>query len=123
MRTERKKLIKNAFSLNTCNKYIPIDLWDKAKNLHDAFNIMLGTSDQGVFLALFNWNNEELVINLSNSPTNNLEAINNDNNIDFIAQNDTLKIKLKPHTSLIFKLNREADFDKVRNQLEYKFNN
>jgi alpha-galactosidase len=123
LRTERKKLIKNAFSLNTCTRYIPIDLWDKAKDLHDAFNIMLGTNDQGVFLALFNWNNEELVINLSNIPTNNLEAINNDNNIDFIAQNDTLKIKLKPHTSLIFKLNSEADFDKVRNQLEYKFNN
>lgn len=121
LRPERKNLVKNAFSLSSCNRFIPIDLWDKAKDKDDAFNIMLGTNDQGLYLALFNWNDEELGINLSNIPTDKIEVGNQDEQLDFKAENNSFSIKLKARTSFIFKLSQEADFDKIRKQISYVF--
>jgi alpha-galactosidase len=122
LRPERKKLINEAFSLNTCTRYIPIDFWDKAKDKNDAFNVMLGTNDQGVYLALFNWNEEDLAIHLNNLPTANIKIVNTNEQMPFSSENNTLKLTLKPRTSVIFKLNKEADFDKIRNQMGYQLN-
>jgi len=122
LRPERKELVKKAFSIKTCNRFIPIDLWDKARNKDDAFNIMLGTNDQGVFLALFNWDKEELGFKLSNIPTDKLKPVNSDKAQAFSAENNTLEIKLKGRTSVIFQLNEGADFDKVRKEIAYNFN-
>jgi len=121
LRPERKELVKKAFSIKTCNRFIPIDLWDKAKNNEDAFNIMLGTNDQRVYLALFNWNSEELGIKLSNIPTDKMEVITGEKEPTFTAGNSALDIKLKARTSAIFKLKNGADFDEVRRQIVYKF--
>lgn len=121
LRPERKALIKKSFALTTCNRYLPIDIWDKAKDKSDAFNIMLGTNSDGVYLALFNWNNEELGIDLSNITTDKIEVVNQDEQPDFKAENNSFSIKLKARTSLIFKLSHEADFDKIRKQISYVF--
>ena len=123
LRKERKDLIHKAFSFNTCNRYIPIDIWDKAKDNDDAFNIMLGTNDQGVFLALFNWNNEELGLNLSNIPTDKIKLVFGDETTIYEADNNVLNVKLKAHTSLTFQLYEEADFDIVRKKIAYSFKN
>jgi alpha-galactosidase len=120
LRPERKELVVKAFSLNTCNRFIPIDLWDKAKDKQDAFNIMLGTNKQGVFIALFNWDSADLEINLSNISTDQIKLVNSDNAPAFTADKKALNIKLKGHTSVIFQLNDKADFDKVRNQIKYQ---
>lgn len=121
LRPERVELITKTFSINTCNRFIPIDLWDKAKDKQDAFNIMLGTNDQGVFVALFNWNKEELGIKLSNIPTDMMEPVNCIDKQVFTAQNNSLDLKLKAHTSVIFKLKKGTDFDKVRKRIVYEF--
>lgn len=122
LRPERKELVKNAFSIKTCNRFIPIDLWDKAKNLEDAFNIMLGTNDQGVYLALFNWSNEALGIKLSNVPTDKMEIVNSLETPSYKTGDNSLIIKMKARTSTIFKLNNRADFDKIRKAIGYNFN-
>jgi len=121
LRPERKELVKKAFSIKTCNRFIPIDLWDKAKDKEDAFNIMLGTNDQGVYLALFNWENEELGIKLSNIPTENIQTVNCEDKLVFSADKNCLDIKLKARTSVIFKLKKGADFDEVRKHIVYEF--
>ena len=121
LRPERKELIKKAFSINTCNRFIPIDLWDKAKNKDDAFNIMLGTNDKGVYLALFNWGIEELGFNLSNIPTDKIQFVNCDEPPTIKIDGNSLQLKLKSHTSVILQLNENADFDIIRNQLVYAF--
>lgn len=123
LRPERKELVKKAFSIKTCNRFIPIDLWDKAKNNEDAFNIILGVNDQGAYLALFNWNNDELGINLSNIPTDELEIVNSEEHPFFKAENNILDVKLKGRTSVIFHLNKGTDFDKVRKSIAYRFYN
>jgi len=121
LRPERKNLVKKAFELETCDRYIPIDMWDKANDKDDAFNIMLGTNDQGVYLALFNWENEDLGIKLSNIPTDKIKPVNSTEVPTFDSKNNTLDIRLESRKSVIFQLNDEADFDKLRKQMRYEF--
>ena len=121
LRAERKELFKKALSIETCERFIPVDLWDKARYPEDAFNIMLGTNKQGVFIALFNWNDKELGINLSGISTDKIEVFTKVEQPTFKAEKQSLNVKLKPRTSVIFKLNSSADFDKVRKQLTYRF--
>lgn len=123
LRPERKALVEKAFKLKTCEKFIPIDLWDKAKTKTDAFNIMLGTNDDGVYLVLFNWGDTPLGISLSNIPTDKIQTVNEIEKPNFKANKNTLEVNLKARTSLIFKLNSKTDFDSLRKQLEYKFSN
>ena len=122
LRPERKELVKKAFELKTCERYIPIDLWDKAKDKDDAFNIMLGKNADGVYLALFNWNDNDLSIALKNLPTKNLQLISSLEKPEFIVKKNNFNIKLKARTSVIFKLNSKAEFDKVRKQIGFSFN-
>lgn len=121
LRPERKALVKNTFSINSCNRFIPIDFWDKAKSKDDAFNIMLGVNDEGVYLALFNWNDSDLGITLSNVPTTAIELVNSIEKPNYKANKNGLEVKLKSRTSVIFKLKNGTDFDKVRNQMRYEF--
>ena len=121
LRPERKKLIPQAMSLSTCERYIPIDFWDKAKFKEDGFNIMLGTNKEGLYLALFNWDKEELGIKLSNIPTDKLQLVNADEKSVFTTPKNSLDIKLKGHTSVIFKLKNGTDFDIVRAQIVHEF--
>jgi alpha-galactosidase len=121
LRPERKELTKRVYAIETCNRFIPIDLWDKAKTKDDAFNIMLGTNNQGVYLALFNWNTEELNIQLSNIPTNELQPVNYVVKPIFTTEKDILNVKLKGRTSVIFQLKEGTDFDAIRKQIAYEF--
>jgi alpha-galactosidase len=121
LRPKRKELIKRAFSINTCTRFVPIDLWDKAKNPEDAFCIMLGTNDQGVYLALFNWDYDDLGIHLSNIPSQGIEVISYYESPNFNTGNESITVQMKPRTSMILKLNNSADFDKIRRQLTYEF--
>jgi len=121
LRPERKELVKKAFELETCERYIPIDMWDKANDSDDAFNIMLGSNKDGVYLALFNWGDKELGIQLSKVPTSNLQTVNCIETPVYTATNKSIDIKMKAHTSIIFKLEQASDFDKVRKQIEYRF--
>jgi len=121
LRPERKELVKKAFSIQTCKRFIPVDLWDKAKDKDDAFNIILGTNDEGVYLALFNWKNEPLGFDLTNIPTDKMKLVNNVEAPAFDAKDNRLNISLKGRTSVIFQLYEAADFDEVRKQMGYEF--
>lgn len=121
LRPERRSLAKRAYDIKTCNRFIPIDLWDKAKNKDDAFNIILGTNDQGVFLALFNWEQEDLRIKLANIPTDKIQVVHRNETPTFSAEKNTLDITLKGRHAAIFKLKPGSDFDKIRKQLMYIF--
>lgn len=122
LRHERKELVRKSFLIETCERFVPIDLWDKARNPDDAFNIMLGTNKQGVFIALFNWKNEPLGIKLSNISAKNVKLVNGEST-SFTAKGKSMEIKLKGRTSVILQLNKKADFDKTRKQTRYEFFN
>jgi alpha-galactosidase len=114
LRGERKKLIHNAFNYETCKRFIPIDLWNHAKNKNDAFNIILGENEDGVFLSLFNWDttDKEFVLGgMGNAEVKNLETNKNSKLI-----NGKLRVILKEHSSIILKVNN-GDFDTLRKSI------
>jgi hypothetical protein len=121
LRPERKELVKSTFSINSCSRFITIDFWDKAKSKDDEFNIMLGTNKNGVYLALFNWNDSDLGITLSNVSTTAIELVNSIQKPNYKANKNGLEVELKSRTLVIFKLKNGTDFDKVRNQMRYEF--
>ncbi|MFC2080017.1 glycoside hydrolase family 36 protein [Bacteroidota bacterium] len=120
LREERKNLIRDAFSYKTCDRFIPLDLWDHAKDNTDAFNIMLGENDDGIFLALFNWKETPIEITLSVIP-DEVSIIHNENGESLTEyDNGILKMQLASHTSRILKMNGEVSFDQCRKSIKHK---
>ena len=101
LREERKALIRATFAMKTCDRFIPIDLWDHAMDPEDAFHIMLGENEDGLYLALFNWDAESKHYAISGLPEG--------------ALNETLA----GHHSKILKIEGDTDFDSLRKSLEY----
>jgi len=121
LRPERKDLVKKVYAIQTCDRFIPIDMWDKARNEEDAFNIILGRNDQGVFLALFNWNSTDLGISVSNIQTDNAKVVNQVEQPNYTKGKRSLRITLKPRTSVIFKLTDKDEFDNIKKMIAYEF--
>ncbi len=114
LRKERKTLIQNSFNYNTAKRFIPIDLWDHAKDKADAFNIMLAENEDGVFLSLFNWEETDKQFNLGGIEKSVVTIENTQRKIALV--DGKLKINLKQHSSLILKL-KGRTFDSLRKSL------
>jgi alpha-galactosidase len=117
LRNDRKELIRNAFSIKTATRFIPLDLWNHAKEKNDAFNIMLAENEDGVFLSLFNWDNDDKKFLI--------EGFGKAEFTDFLTKekrNSTdgkLSIDLKKHTSLILQIDGES-FDSLRKAINWE---
>jgi len=119
LREERKELVRNAFSYKTCERFIPLDLWDHARDKEDAFNIMLGENEDGVYLVLFNWEEGPLEISLSGLP-DQIDTMTDEENEPL--GNDgkgRITLTLAGHTSKILKINGEVSFDQCRKSIKH----
>ena len=102
LRNERKNLIKDAFSLKTATRFLPLDLWDHAKNKNDAFNVMLAENNDGVYLSLFNWEEKDkqfVIDGLQNTELS--EALSG---VKINSTAGKLIYNLKYHSSIIIKV-------------------
>ena len=115
LRPERKKLIDNAFAYKTATRFIPLDMWNHAKDKNDAFNVILAENEDGVFISLFNWDEKEKQFNIKGfSDTRIFDALTK----KYInSGNDKLQITLKSHSSKILKV-ENSSFDILRNNLQ-----
>lgn len=111
---ERKKLIKNAFNFKPAKRFIPLDLLEHANNNNDAYNIMLAENEDGVYLSLFNWDNQTKQFSLSG--IKNLKLINTENKKQYPLVSGRVKIDLKRHQSTIIKL-EGGNFDELRKSI------
>jgi len=111
LRDERKELIDNAFNYKTAKRFIPIDLWNHARNENDAFNIMLAENEDGVFLSLFNWDETDKQFILDGIGKAAISTVDKKKNYEL--KDGKLKINLKTHSSIIFKVDG-ANFDSLR---------
>jgi len=102
LRSERKKLIKNAFSLKTATRFLPLDLWSHAKNKNDAFNVMLGENNDGVYLSLFNWEEKDKQMVIGGLQNTELTEALSGVKINTTA--GKLIYNLKSHNSIIIKV-------------------
>jgi alpha-galactosidase len=115
LRDERKELIDNAFNYKTATRFIPIDLWNHARNENDAFNIMLAENEDGVFLSLFNWDETDKQFILDGIGKAAITTV--DKKINYELKDGKLKINLKTHSSIIFKVDG-ANFDSLRKTIQ-----
>lgn len=117
LRDERKKLITNAFKYNTARRFIPLDLWDHAMTKDDTFNIMLAENVDGVYLALFNWDDNQQQFLLDGFGKSKI--INPESEKEYTLTKGKLNINLKKRSSIILKV-EGGDFDVLRKSLHYK---
>jgi alpha-galactosidase len=102
LRSERKQLIKNAFALKTATRFLPLDLWSHAKNTNDAFNVMLGENNDGVYLSLFNWEDKDKQMVIGGLQNTELTEALSGVKINTTA--GKLIYNLKHHNSIIIKV-------------------
>lgn len=102
LRSERKNLIKNAFALKTATRFLPLDLWSHAKNKNDAFNVMLGENNDGVYLSLFNWDEKDKQMVIGGLQNTELTEALTGVKINTTA--GKLIYNLKHHNSIIIKV-------------------
>ncbi|MCX6327357.1 MAG: alpha-galactosidase [Bacteroidia bacterium] len=115
LRDGRKKLIENAFSIKTATRFIPLDLWDHARDKNDAFNIMLAENEDGVYLSLFNWDNNDIQFVIDGFANAELTDILTKERINL--NDGILRINSKTHTSIILKIEGES-FDSLRKTIQ-----
>jgi len=58
LRPERRALFNLMVDLPACERFVPVDLWQHARNPEDACNLMLGEAGGVCHLAVFNWGDE-----------------------------------------------------------------
>ncbi|MEI6554311.1 MAG: glycoside hydrolase family 36 protein [Paludibacter sp.] len=114
LRPERKKLIDNAFAFKTATRFIPLDMWNHAKDKKDAFNVMLAENEDGVFISLFNWDETEKNFNIDGFA--DTKIINPTTRSNYSTKNNELVITLKSHSSMILKI-ENSSFDILKNKL------
>lgn len=117
LRDERKKLIENAFPIKTATRFIPLDLWDHARNKNDAFNVLLAENEDGVYLSLFNWDNQDkqfLIKGFDNALLTNILTKER-----ITISEGQLRLNSKTHTSIILKIEGES-FDSLRRKISCK---
>ena len=120
LREERKNLVKKAFSLKTCDRFIPLDLWDHAKNKEDAFNLMLGENEDGIYLALFNWDLDARQFTMSGFPASTEVLRGISDGSEYKPENGTVTISLQGHKSMILKIQGNSTFDELRKAIVTK---
>lgn len=116
LRPERKQLINNAFAFKTAKRFIPLDLWNHAKDKNDAFNIVLAENEDGVYLSLFNWANQEKTFKIDGLIDQ--EVTDAKNNKKIIVTRGKINVTLKSHSSIILKLKGES-FDYLRKKISF----
>ena len=114
LRPERKQLITNAFKFKTASRFIPLDLWDHASARDDTFNIMLAENDDGIFLALFNWDDTEKQFSLSGFENSKITPTSPKQLYSLI--DGKINITLEKHSSVILKV-ESGDFDLLRKSI------
>jgi alpha-galactosidase len=55
LRPERKALVKEVFEWPAMDESVPLDLWKRATNREDGFELILARKDRQIFLGVFNW--------------------------------------------------------------------
>jgi alpha-galactosidase len=115
LRPERKKLVDNSFAYKTAKRFIPLDMWNHAKDKNDAFNIILAENEDGVFISLFNWDETDKNFNIGGLANEKIFDTLTKKKVNIV--NGKIQITLKSHSSTILKI-ENSSFDVVRNKLQ-----
>jgi|JI10StandDraft_1071094.scaffolds.fasta_scaffold00117_28 alpha-galactosidase len=115
LRPERKELFRQAVALPSCERFIPLDFWARARNRDDAYHVMLGAAAGSVYLAVFNWSDGPRQYRLDGLPpgTDRIAGEAGETGDAFGC-----RITLAGRHSAIYRLPAGADFDRMRRQIQ-----
>ncbi len=116
LRDDRKELIRKAFSIKTAARFIPLDLWEHAKDKNDAFNIMLAENEDGVFLSIFNWDKNDKQFLIGGFDKAKLTDVFSNEKINLT--DGKLRIDIKTHSSVILQVKGNS-FDSLRKAIHW----
>jgi alpha-galactosidase len=68
LREERKALFRRAASLPACERWLPLDFWQHARDRDDPFRVFLGEAEGKVYLAVFNWAEAATTVEIKGFP-------------------------------------------------------
>ncbi|MDQ8200529.1 alpha-galactosidase [Pelagicoccus enzymogenes] len=55
LREERRELLREAIELPKCERFYPVDFWQRGRDRDDSYHAFLGEAEDGLYLAFFNW--------------------------------------------------------------------
>jgi alpha-galactosidase len=55
LRSDRQALVKEVFEYPPMDETVPLDLWQRATNKSDAFELVLARKGKDIYLGVFNW--------------------------------------------------------------------
>ncbi len=119
LRNERKALLEKTFSISSCDKFIPIDLWNNAKGKNDAPSFFLGKNEDGCYLAVFNWEDKPVEMNITGFQRGEKQyLVCHPTGDKIIIKNGQMKLTLENRSSVISKYSGNSDFDTLRKNLK-----
>ena len=125
LRPERLALFQFAASFPTAERFVPLDLFDHARDAGDPPAVILTTAKGDCYLGLFNWTDTEKTITLTGLTPAQLAKLAKISGDAAIVQAAVMKIQgvltvtLPPRHSTILKL-PATDFDQLRRAIDVK---
>ncbi|UCE04930.1 MAG: alpha-galactosidase, partial [bacterium] len=121
LRDERKELIKHSFSFTGCDEFLPVDLWQHARDKEDAFSLFLGREGDNIYLVAFNWDvsaTEMTITGFAHKNNQFLTGYPEQNKITI--ENGQFTLKMEEHSSHIFEYNGNDSYKSLKENLEIK---
>ena len=121
LRGERKDLIKDSFSLKGCDEFLPVDLWQHARNKEDAFSLFIGREGDSSYLVLFNWGDTtaERIISGFASPANQCLLRYPEGN-EVSIKDGHITLQMEARSSHIFKYVGNKSYTSLKEDLKIK---
>jgi len=118
LRDERKALFRRAVGLPACERYVPVDFWAHGRTRDDPFSTFLGEAQGAVYLAVFNWAETPRQARLSGLPASAIAGGEKLGGTAMVAARaGGVALDLPPRTSVVYRLEAKADFNRLRRAL------
>jgi hypothetical protein len=118
LRDERKELFRRAVSLPACERFVPLDFWQRARDRDDPYRVFLGEAGGTVYLALFNWSAEPRQFQIGGlTPAQSHALMPVGGTAEIVRDPSHLAITLAGHSSAVFQGDEAMRFDLLRNAL------
>ncbi|MEN8203128.1 MAG: glycoside hydrolase family 36 protein [Bacteroidota bacterium] len=122
LRDERKELIRSAFSMHSCDEFVPLDLWQRASSREDACTFFLGRQGDHIYLALFNWEERGREFTISGFPESKRQSlVQIKEPVELDIDSGALHVELGPHSSALFRYRGNAGYPVLRRSLKIEY--
>jgi alpha-galactosidase len=120
LREQRRELLRQAVALPKCDRFVPLDYWERGREQTDAFHVFLGEAKGRAYLALFNWSEEGQTYEISvpeGARNLRLETLQGGAVVKHRFSAASLRVDLPSRHAVVYALSEEHPFDQLRNHM------